>query len=101
MASIGGDRAIKLAESGWWKGLNARQIVGVQLFVDELCMPFREYHSAVQKALGREVYTHEFGSKGIGQLQAEFRGDASAPTLQEIIDMLPSDKRSIMRYRFD
>jgi hypothetical protein len=78
MASIGEAQAIILYKSEWWKGLSARQIVKFQLFVDELCMPFGEFHSAVGDALGRDVYTHEFGSSGVGQLQAEFRGDASA-----------------------
>jgi hypothetical protein len=97
MASIGEKQAIRLYKSKWWKGLSAREIVNVQLFVDELCMPWREYTSAVEDALGRDVYTHEFGTSGVGQLQAEFRGDASAPTLQEIIEMLPADKRIVVR----
>jgi hypothetical protein len=97
MASIGEAQAIRLYKSEWWKGLSARQIVDVQLFVEELCMPFGEFHSAVEDALGRDVYTHEFGTSGVGQLQAEFRGDASAPTLQEIIEMLPADKRIVVR----
>jgi hypothetical protein len=97
MASIGEKQAIRLYKSEWWKGLSARQIVKFQLFVDELCMPWSEYHSAVEDALGRDVYTQEFGSSGVGQLQAEFRGDASAPTLQEIIELLPADKRIVVR----
>jgi hypothetical protein len=93
MASIGEKQAIRLYKSEWWKGLSARQIVKFQLFVDELCMPFGEFHSAVGDALGRDVYTHEFGSSGVGQLQ----GDASAPTLQEIIELLPPDKRIVVQ----
>jgi hypothetical protein len=97
MASIGEAQAIILYKSEWWKGLSARQIVKFQLFVDELCMPWSEYHSAVEDALGRDVYTQEFGTNGVGQLQAEFRGDASAPTLQEIIELLPPDKRIVVQ----
>ncbi len=95
--SISRDRAIALYDSGWWRGMPARKIVNVQLFIEELCMPFDEYHKAVEDALGRPVWTHEFGTKGADRLKAEFLDEKPAPTMQEIIDMIPADKRIVIR----
>lgn len=89
------EQAIELAESGWWKDMDARDVATVQLFEPLLCMPFDEFHSAVEKALGRPVFTHEFGLNMDG-LRAELMGDKPAPTLQEILELFPADKRVIV-----
>ena len=62
--SIGRDAAIKLAESRWWKNgvFSSSQIVSVQLFTKELCMDFSDFHVAIEECLGRQVFTHEFGT---------------------------------------
>lgn len=93
--SIGRKQAIRLAESGWWKGKSAREIAGFQLFVAELCMPFGEFQRAVEEALGRPVWTHEFGLN-IEGIRAEFLGERPAPTLEEIISMIPAEKRIVV-----
>lgn len=54
------EQAIKLAESGWWKELSADVITSFQLFEERLCMPFGDFHGAVEKSLARPVWTHEF-----------------------------------------
>jgi hypothetical protein len=88
-------KAIALYESGWWRDLDARSIVKFQLFEELLCMPFDEFHKAIEEALGRPVWTHEFGRNWEG-LQKEFLGEAGRPTLQEIIEMIPAEKRIIV-----
>ena len=90
--NIGKEAALKLCESKWWEGLGPREIVDFQLNTAELCMPFDLFHEAVEKALGRPVYTHEFGVNYDG-LVAEFYGDQSAPTFDQILAMIPVDKR--------
>ena len=91
------DQAIALFDSGWWKNKTARQIVGFQLFESRLCMPFGEFHKAVEEAFGRPVWTHEFGLNYEG-LKKEFLGEASAPTIEEIIEMIPEAKRIVITY---
>jgi hypothetical protein len=54
------DEAVALSESGWWKEKTPQEIVKFQLFEDRLSMDFRAFHEAVEKALGRPVWTHEF-----------------------------------------
>lgn len=64
--------AIKIAESGWWKGKTVKEIVDFQLYENRLCMPFGDFHEAVEKVLGRPVWTHEFADPT--GLRAEYEG---------------------------
>lgn len=89
--------AIKLYKSGWWNGLSAQKIVSFQLFQARLCMSFSDFHEAVEKALGRPVYTHEFGM-GIDEMRREFLGEKAAPTMDEIMALIPEDKWIVFVY---
>ena len=95
MYSIGREKAIELAETHWWELCSNREIVETQLFIVELCCPFGVLHEAVEKVLNRPVYTHEFGSAG--NLKAEFLGEKEPPTLEEIVELLPKEKRIILK----
>lgn len=64
------EEAIALDDSGWWKDKTAWEIAGFQLNQPRLCMPFDKFHEAVEAALGRPVWTHEFAVKG--RLQSEY-----------------------------
>jgi len=86
-------KAIQLAESGWWKDAVPEAIVSFQLFEQRLCMPFDEFHKAVETVLGRPVWTHEFATPE--QLQQEFLKQKPKPTMEDIIALIPSDKRII------
>jgi len=90
--SIGKENAILLAKTEWWETRAPREIVGFQLFVDELCMPFDKFHEAVEAAIGRPVWTHEFGVNVEG-LKGEFLGKKPAPTIDEIMGLIPEEKR--------
>jgi len=54
------DEAIALAKTGWWRTKSPREIAEFQLREPKLCMDFSDYHKAVEDALGRPVFTHEF-----------------------------------------
>jgi hypothetical protein len=58
--SIGKEKAIELANSKWWIGKSAREIAEFQMKTVELCIPFDKFHEAIEVALGRGVWTHEF-----------------------------------------
>ena len=68
-----------------------KQIARFQLFQKRLCMPFPRFHKAMEEALGRPVWTHEFGLNLQG-LQAELLGIKGAPTFEEILGLIPPDK---------
>jgi hypothetical protein len=87
--------AVAFAKTEWWKGLGAREQVAFQLFEDRLCMPFDAFHKAIEEALGRPVYTHEFGLNRQG-LQDEFRGLRAPATLTEILELIPEEKRVVV-----
>lgn len=89
------EQAIKLHASNWWAGRPLREIAEFQLFTDRLCCPWSVFHEAVEKSLGRPVFTHEFGLN-IDGLRKEFLGERQAPTFEEIIALLPKDKAVIV-----
>lgn len=65
------EQAIAFSDSGWWKDKTAEQITALQLYETRLCMPkFSMFHEAVEKALERPVFTHEFANHG--PLEKEF-----------------------------
>jgi hypothetical protein len=95
--SIGKEAAIALHDTQWWIGKTHREIAEKQLFTKELCLPFGVFHEAVEKSLGRPVFTHEFGMNYDG-ICREFLGDGKPPTLQEIVAMIPEEKRLLVMF---
>ena len=65
------EEARKLDGLRWYEGKSPEEIVSFQLYEKRLCMPFDKFHEAVEAALGRPVWTHEFGVKD--RLQDEYR----------------------------
>lgn len=94
-AGLTTESAIARYESGFWEGLSYSERAGFQLFEKKLCMPFDIFHEAIEEALGRPVFTHEFGLNLEG-LKKEFLGEAQAPTLEEIVNLIPEEKRILV-----
>ena len=90
------EEAVALYQSKWWEGRTPEEITGFQLFEERLCMPFGEFHEAVEKALGRPVYTHEFGSVGSDGLRKEFLKEKARPDFAEILALIPAGKAVIV-----
>lgn len=84
--------AQRLFDAKFWEPMTHRERAEFQLWQPLLCMPFPVFHEAVEQALGRPVYTHEFG-RNLDGLRAEFLGERTAPSLKEIIDLIPEEKR--------
>lgn len=89
--SIGKEKAIQLYETEWWKEKSYHEIAEFQLFTKELSCPFDVFHEAVEKSLGRPVFTHEFGLNYDG-ICREFLGEKESPTMNEILHMIPQEK---------
>jgi hypothetical protein len=85
------EQAVAFAESGEWKDWTPGQIVRFQLFQDLSCMPFNVFHGAIEQVLGRLVFTHEFAFTD--RLRDEYLTLRPAPTLEEILDLIPAEKR--------
>ena len=94
MGELTKEQAIAIAEGGEWKDWTDEEIVKFQLFQDRLCMPFGRFHEAIEKVLGRGVWTYEFGF--VDNLRQEYLGERPAPTWEEIIGLIPEEKRIIL-----
>ena len=88
------NEAILKAQSGWWETATPEAIVDFQLYESRLCMPFDEYHKAIEKVFRRPVWTHEFADQKA--LQAEYEGRKRAPSMSEIIELLPTEKTIVV-----
>ena len=72
------EEAIALYESKFWETLSFEERAKFQLFEPLLCMPIDIFHEAIEKTLGRGVYTHEFGLNMEG-LKKELLGEKEPP----------------------
>lgn len=95
MTQLTKKQAIAFSKSEAWKNWSARQIAEFQMEQDRLCVPFDVFHKTIEEALGRPVYTHEFGLNREG-LRKELYGEKEPPTLEEIINLIPEDKRVLI-----
>lgn len=94
MKQLTKEQAIAFGENKLYEGMTSRQIAEFQLMQDRLCMPFEIFHKAISEALDRPVYTHEFANQDA--LIKEFYGEKEPPTLEEIINLIPEDKRILI-----
>lgn len=58
-------------------------------------MPFSLFHESLEKALGRPVFTHELALNYDG-ICGELLDGKPAPTFQEILDLIPEEKRIVI-----
>lgn len=89
------EQAIAMFESKVYESWTSEQIVRFQLFQDRLCMPFDVFHKAITEVLNRDVFTHEFAYRD--SLILEYLGEKPAPTFDEIMNLIPEEKRLIIR----
>lgn len=90
------EEAIKLYESKFWEPMSFDERAMFQLWEDKLCMPFDVFHEAIEKALKRPVWTHELAMSRDG-LKEELLGLRPAPSVQDIFNLIPEDKRILVR----
>lgn len=54
------DQAIEFYDNELWKEMSYLDRALFQINQERLCMPFGVFHEAVEKSLGKPVFTHEF-----------------------------------------
>ena len=94
MKQLSKEEAIKFAKSEVWKTWTPEQIVALQLFQERLCLSFDVFHKAIEKVLGRPIWTHEFAF--VEKLRLEYLGIRKKPTLNEIFKLIPKEKRILI-----
>lgn len=95
MEQLSKEQAIAMHDRKEWENWSHEQRAKFQMQQDRLCMPFDVFQEAVEKTLGRPVWTHEFGLNKDGLMQELFLGK-DAPSMTEIFDMLPADKTVVV-----
>lgn len=95
MKQLTREEAIALHDSGEWKSWTHQQRASFQMVQNKLSMPFSVFQESVSEALGRPVFTHEFGLNREG-LTAELAGLKDAPTMEEIMGLIPAEKLLIV-----
>jgi hypothetical protein len=92
--SIGKEKAIQLAKTEWWKTVTPLEAFLFQMQTKELCMDFGDFQGAAEQILGRPVWTHEFAN--LSALMAELKGEIARPSMEDIINKLPAEKRILL-----
>lgn len=89
------EQIIALYDARHWEGMSYRERAMFQLFETRISMPFSVSHEAVEKTLNRPVSPLEFAVNLEG-LRKEILGEAPMPTLEDIISLIPKEKRIIL-----
>ena len=89
-------QAQEIYRSELWTEWSLEYIAKFQLYQNRLCLPFGKFHEAIEHELGRSVWTHEFASSNIGNLQDEYEGKKTKPTFEEIVELIPEEKRIVL-----
>lgn len=96
MKQISRETAIKIAESGLWEDWSDEEKVRFQLYQSRLAMPWGEFRGAVERVLGRDVWTHEYASGNVEALRAEYESKQPTPTFEDIVNLIPADNLVII-----
>ncbi len=88
------EEAVRFYKSGEWKKWSNEDIVKLQLFQNCLCVSFERFYKAIEKVLERPVWTHEFAY--IELLQEEYYKLKGKPSMKEIVNLIPKEKRVIV-----
>ena len=91
MEQLTKEQAISFSENKLYENMSYRQIAEFQIEQDRLCIPFDIFHEAIEKTLGRPVFTHEFGLN-IEGLKKELFGEKEPPTFEDVISLIPKEK---------
>ena len=89
---------IKVNKDIQWNTLDDNELIKfavLQLYQKRLFMPFDLFHKYIEKALKRPIWTHEFAKPNL--LKLELNGKIPMPTLEDLINQIPEEKRLILK----
>ena len=95
MKQLTKEQAIAFCENKCYENMTYRQIAEFQIEQDKLCIPFNVFHEAIEKTLGRPVFTHEFAFRE--ELRKELYGEKEPPTFKEICNLIPEEKLILLK----
>lgn len=80
------DEAVAFHDEKKWEPMTHRERAEFQMEQTLLCMPFGVFHEAMEKALNRPVWTHEFAERD--RLRQELAGERPKGTMTDVFDSL-------------
>ena len=84
------EEAIACHENGRWKEWSLPTRALFQLHQKFLCMPLAVFHEAVEKTLGRPVFTNEFSTAGVECLKDEILSlSGASDAVNEVVNAIP------------
>lgn len=95
MKQLTKEQAIEIFNGDLWEEWSLEYIAKFQLYQSRLCVPFSKFHEAIEHELGRPVWTHEFA--WLDNIKAEYEGKKPKPTFEEILELIPEEKRIILQ----
>jgi len=98
MEQLSKEKAIEFYNNRIWEDWSYEEIAKFQLWQEKLCVPFSIFHKAVEKSLDRPVFTHELGLN-LDSIKSEFLHERPEPTLEEIINLIPEEKRILLQIK--
>ena len=95
MKQLTKEQALAFYENKCYENMTERQIAEFQMEQDRLCIPFGVFHRAIEKVLGRPVFTHEFAFPE--KLRKELYGEKEPPTFEEICALIPKENLKVIK----
>lgn len=95
MKQLTKEQAIAFCENKCYEEMNYRQRAEFQIEQQLLCMPFDIFKEAIEKALGRPVFTHEFVF--VDSIKKELYGEKEPSTFEEICALIPKEKLILIK----
>ena len=89
------EQAIALYDSKFWETMSYKERAMFQMWEERLCMPFDIFQEAVEKALGRPVFTHELALNAEG-IKKELLGEKAPPSPAEVLALIPKEKQVVL-----
>jgi hypothetical protein len=90
MKQLSKEQAHAVFQSKIWETWSDIQLLRIQLFQEHLCMPFGRYHRALERHLGRPVYTTSLDYQK-DKLIKEVLGTSEVPTSHELYALIPAE----------
>ena len=87
-------QALAFFESKRWESMSFKVRALFQLQQERLCMTFDVFHEAVQKTVGRPVFSHEFNGFNADGLLVEVQRACDAADHQAVRDALADQDRA-------
>lgn len=94
MRQLTREEAIAFTDTDAYAKMTEKEVAAFQLQQNLLCVPMAEFLRVLEVALNRPVFTHELVNPA--SLLKEMYGEKEPPTFDDILTMIPKEKRVVV-----